>query len=178
MSDSLSISQARRIALAAQGFAKPRPSGRVDRRHLRKVMSRLQLLQLDSVPVVVRTQYMPLFSRLGPYPANLLDEIAYHSDEWFEAWSHEASLLPVEMEPWLRWSKKSASEGETWGRLYTLAKKDPAYVDSVLDQVKERGPLAAGDLEEPRRRSGDWWGSRSGGRGRARLALSDRCSRR
>ncbi len=124
-------------------------------------MRRLHLLQLDSVPVVVRTQYLPLFSRLGPYRAALLDEIAYDSDEWFEAWSHEASLLPVEMEPWLRWSKQSAREGETWGRLYTLAQKDPDYIESVLGQVKARGPLAAKDLEDPRRRSGDWWGSRS-----------------
>ena len=121
MSASISNSQARRIALAAQGFADARPSGRVDRRHLRKTMGRLQLLQLDSVPVVIRTQYMPLFSRLGPYRADLLDEIAYEADEWFEAWSHEASLLPVEMEPWLRWSKQSARDGETWGRLHTLA---------------------------------------------------------
>ncbi len=163
MSEQISKSQARRIALAAQGFADARPRGRVDRRHLRKVMGRLQLLQLDSVPVVVRTQYMPLFSRLGPYRAALLDEVAYHADEWFEAWSHEASLLPVEMEPWLRWSKASAREGKTWAHLYALAKKDPAYIEAVLGQVKARGPLAAGELEEPRRRSGNWWGSRSGG---------------
>ena len=163
MSDQLSISQARRIALAAQGFADARPHGRVDRRHLRKVMGRLQLLQLDSVPVVVRTQYMPLFSRLGPYRAEMLDEIAYHADEWFEAWSHEASLLPVEMEPWLRWSKANAREGQTWKHLYSLAQKDPGYVEEVLGQVEAQGPLAAGELEEPRRRSGNWWGSRSGG---------------
>ena len=163
MSNSISNRQARRLALAAQGFGQPRPGGRIDRRHLRKTMHRLELLQLDSVPVVVRTQYMPLFSRLGSYRRELLDEIAYDDDEWFEAWSHEASLLPVEMEPWLRWSKQSAREGQTWGRLYTLARKDPDYIESVLGEVKARGPIAAGDLEDPRRRSGDWWGSRSGG---------------
>jgi uncharacterized protein YcaQ len=163
MGEELSISQARRIALAAQGFAEARPSGRVDRRHLRKVMGRLQLLQLDSVPVVIRTQYMPLYSRLGAYRADLLDEIAYESDEWFEAWSHEASLLPVEMEPWLRWSKQRAREGETWGRLHALAQKDPGYIEAVLGEVKARGPLGASDLSEPRPRSGSWWGSRSGG---------------
>ena len=163
MSESISKSQARRIALAAQGFADLRPAGRVDRRHLRKTMGRLQLLQLDSVPVVIRTQYMPLFSRLGPYRADLLDEIAYEADEWFEAWSHEASLLPVEMEPWLRWSKQRARDGETWGRLHTLAQKDPGYIESVLAEVKSRGPLVAGELSDPRPRSGSWWGSRSGG---------------
>ena len=163
MSKQISISQARRIALAAQGFAEARPRGRVDRRHLRKVMGKLQLLQLDSVPVVIRTQYMPLFSRLGPYRADLLDEVAYHADEWFEAWSHEASLLPVEMEPWLRWSKARSREGETWAHLHSLSKKDPGYVKAVLDQVKTHGPLAARDLEQPRRRSGIGWGSRSSG---------------
>jgi len=163
MSEQISKSQARRIALAAQGFAEARPRGRIDRRHLRKVMGRLQLLQLDSVPVVVRTQYMPLFSRLGPYRRELLDQVAYRADEWFEAWSHEASLLPVEMEPWLRWSKANAREGQTWGHLYRLAQEDPGYIEAVLGQVKARGPLAAGELEEPRRRSGNWWGNRSGG---------------
>jgi uncharacterized protein YcaQ len=163
MTEKISLSQARRIALAAQGFAEPRPRGRVDRRHLRKTMGRLHLLQLDSVPVVIRTQYMPLFSRLGPYRADLLDEIAYEADEWFEAWSHEASLLPVETEPWLRWSKQRAREGETWGRLHALARKDPGYIEAVLGEVKARGPIAASELSEPRPRSGSWWGSRSGG---------------
>lgn len=139
MKTSLSKDEARRVALAAQGFAEPRPKGRVDRRHLRKVMRRLELLQLDSVPVVIRTQYMPLFSRLGPYDTELLDRVAYESDEWFEAWSHEASLLPVEMEPWLRWSKESARQGKTWKHLYKLAKNEPSYVDSVLAEVKARG---------------------------------------
>jgi len=157
----MSISEARRITLAAQGFATPRPAGRIDRRHLRKKMGELQLLQLDSVPVVIRTQYMPFFSRLGAYRTELLDEIAYGSDEWFEAWSHEASLVPVELEPWLRWSKQRAKEGETWGRLYSVALKESAYVDEVLGEVKARGPLTAGELTNPRRRSGEWWGSRS-----------------
>ena len=164
---SLSKSEAKRIALAAQGFAVARPAGRVDRRHLRKVMNRLHLLQLDSVPVVIRTQYMPLFSRLGPYRAELLDEVAYRptdgEHEWFEAWSHEASLLPVEMEPWLRWSKQRAREGATWGRLYKAAMREPGYVESVLAEVKDRGPLAAGELSDPRPNQGDWWGSRSAG---------------
>lgn len=99
----LSLSQARRLALGAQGFAERRPDGRIDRRHMRRLMGRLKLIQLDSVPVVIRTQYMPAFSRLGAYRSELLDEIAYTHDEWFEAWAHEASVLPVESEPLLRW---------------------------------------------------------------------------
>lgn len=158
----LSAARARRIALAAQGFRSPRPTRRVDRRHLRRVMSELNLLQLDSVPVVIRTQYMPPFSRLGPYRPGLLDEIAYRDDEWFEAWSHEASLVPVGDEPLLRWQKERARRGDTWSQLAALAREDPGYVDEVLEQVRE-GPLAPKDLREPRRRSGEWWGDRSDG---------------
>lgn len=165
--ETLSNAEARRVALAAQGLGETRPAGRVDRRHLRRVMRRIQLLQLDSVPVVIRTQYMPLFSRLGPYRAELLDEVAYRrhrgSHEWFEAWSHEASLLPVEMEPWLRWSKQRAREGQTWGRLHRTALEDPGYVERVLDEIRSRGSLAAGELSDPRPADGEWWGSRSAG---------------
>ncbi|MXZ52508.1 MAG: winged helix-turn-helix domain-containing protein [Acidimicrobiaceae bacterium] len=156
----LSISQARRIALAAQGFADPAPAGRVDRRHLRRVMGRVKLLQLDSVPVVIRTQYLPPFSRLGCYEASLLDRIAYRDDEWFEAWAHEASLLPVEDEPLLRWQKRRAEQGETWSNLVELARSESGYVAEVLAQVAEC-PLTAGELADPRRRDGEWWGSRS-----------------
>ena len=158
----LSAARARRIALAAQGFRSPRPTGGVDRRHLRRVMSELNLLQLDSVPVVIRTQYMPPFSRLGPYRPELLDEIAYRDDEWFEAWSHEASLVPVNDEPLLRWQKERARRGDTWGRLAALAREDPGYIEEVLEQVRE-SPLAPKELREPRRRSGEWWGDRSDG---------------
>jgi uncharacterized protein len=158
----VSASAARRIALAAQGFRDPRPTGAVDRRHLRRVMGRLQLLQLDSVPVVMRTQYMPAFSRLGPYEPDLLDRVAYRDDEWFEAWCHEASLIAVGDEPLLRWSKERARRGETWKHLAEFAAKDAAYVDEVLEQVRERR-LAPGELTEPRRRDGEWWGDRSFG---------------
>ena len=156
----LSISQARRIALAAQGFADPAPARRVDRRHLRRVMGRIRLLQLDSVPAVIRTQYLPPFSRLGCYEPSLLDRIAYRDDEWFEAWAHEASLLPVDDEPLLRWQKQRAEQGETWSNLVELARSESGYVAEVLAQVKER-PLTAGELADPRRRDGEWWGSRS-----------------
>lgn len=158
----LSLPRARRISLAAQGFRGLRPKGRVDRRHLRRVMSEINLLQLDSVPVVIRTQYMPPFSRLGPYRPELLDEIAYRDDEWFEAWSHEASLVPVGDEPLLRWQKERARSGATWSRLAALASEDPGYIEEVLSQVRQ-GPLAPRELREPRRRSGEWWGDRSDG---------------
>lgn len=123
-------------------------------------MGRLKLLQLDSVPVVVRTQYLPPFSRLGRYDRSLLDRIAYTDDEWFEAWAHEASLMPVGDEPLLRWQKQRAEQGDTWKHLADLARSEPGYVAEVLAQVAER-PLTAGELADPRRRDGEWWGSRS-----------------
>jgi uncharacterized protein YcaQ len=160
MSRSISIVQARRIALGAQGFRDPAPRTVVDRRHLRRVMGRLKLLQLDSVPVVIRTQYMPMFSRLGQYRPELLDRMAYRDDEWFEAWAHEASLLPVEDEPLLRWSKARSRAGETWKGLVELAEREPGYVAEVLAQVAER-PLVVGELADQRPREGEWWGTRS-----------------
>lgn len=125
-------------------------------------MSRINLLQLDSVPVVIRTQYLPPFSRLGPYRPELLDTLAYRDDEWFEAWSHEASLAPVADEPLLRWQKERARRGQTWKQLAALAHADPGYIEEVLAQVRQR-PLAPRDLREPRRRRGEWWGDRSDG---------------
>lgn len=159
----LSISQARRLTLGAQGFAdKPDPRG-VNRRDLRRMMGRLKLLQLDSVPVIIRTQYLPAFSRLGPYRAELLDEIAYRDDEWFEAWAHEASLMPVEREPQLRWLKARARNGQTWKGLVEFAKREAKYIDAVYDEVSERGPLLASELSEPRRVESTGWGRSSQG---------------
>ena len=160
MTTSISRVQAKRIALAAQGFCDPQPRGAVDRRHLRRVMGRLKLLQLDSVPVVIRTQYMPAFSRLGSYEPELLDRVAYRDDEWFEAWAHEASLLPVGDEPLLRWHKARSAAGGTWRGLVELAEREPGYVAEVLAQVAER-PLAASELADQRPREGEWWGTRS-----------------
>ncbi len=161
--EEMSTPQARRLALGAQGFADQRPTGRIDRRHMRKLMRRLKLLQLDSVPVLIRAHYMPAFSRLGPYRTALFDEIAYQHDEWFEAWAHEASVVPVESEPLLRWQKQRARRGDTWQGLVRFAKEQPEYVRSVLDEIAERGPILTSELRDPRPRTGDWWASRSWG---------------
>ncbi len=159
----MSLDVARRVALGAQGFADHAPANRVDRRHMHRVMSRLRVLQLDSIPVVIRTQYMPFYSRLGPYDPSLLDDIAYGDDSWFEAWAHEASLLPVASEPLFRWMRDRALGGATWKHLYDTAQREPAYMESVLDEVRERGAVTGGELSDPRKMAGDasGWGSRS-----------------
>ena len=137
----LGLAAARRIALAAQGFADRPPSGRVDVRHFRRVVGRLGLLQLDSVQAVCRSHYLPVYSRLGAYDRAALDRWLWHSGEMFEAWLHEASILPVDREPSLRWLRARARAGGTWAGLAALANERADYVASVLDEVVCRGPI-------------------------------------
>ena len=155
---SLSALQARRIALAAQGFTDPPAGGRVDRRHLRRVLRRVGLLQLDSVNVAVRAHYMPLFSRLGPYPMTAVDDLAYRHGELFEYWGHEASLLPPQLHPLFRWRMARAKSGAMWPGLATIADRRPDFVAGVFDEVVARGPVRTADVEEgPRVRRGTMW---------------------
>ncbi|MGE0877172.1 MAG: winged helix-turn-helix domain-containing protein [Acidimicrobiia bacterium] len=153
----LSLAQARRIALAAQGFSQSRPNGAVDRRHVRKVFDRIGLIQIDSVNVLVRSQELPLFARLGAHRRDLLPSMAA-SGELFEYWGHEASLLPVSLHPLLRWRMDEARRGNTWHGLARLAREKPAFVEDVFDQVRDRGPIATSDLTHGNERSGTWWG--------------------
>ena len=106
------MKEARRIALGAQGFGKPRPEGAIGRGHLRRTLDRTALLQIDSVSALVRAHYLPLFSRLGDYSAALLDEAAWgRRRTLFEYWAHEASLLPLELHPLLRWRMERGGRG-------------------------------------------------------------------
>ncbi|MGW0433881.1 winged helix-turn-helix domain-containing protein [Micromonospora sp. NPDC003197] len=155
--ESLSPAQARRIALTAQGFADPLPTGVPDRRHLRRVLGRIGLLQMDSVNVLQRAHYLPLYSRLGPYPTSLLDRAAYQGPrELFEYWGHEASLLPVEAHPALRW-RMAAARTEAWGGMRQIATEQPQLVEWVRDEVRARGPLTAAEIEhDAPRETGNW----------------------
>ncbi len=155
---------ARRTALAAQGFADPRPTGAVTRRHLVRVLGRIRLLQLDSVTVLARAHYLPMFSRLGPYPRDLLDDAAWDHPMrrprlLVECWAHEASLVPVGDWPLLH---SGAKDPGWWQRYGELAARAPELVMAVLDAVKERGPISAGALERElgagvRAAPGSWW---------------------
>ena len=156
--DSLSLDRARRIALAAQGFADPKPAGPVTRRHLRRLFDRVGLIQIDSVNVLQRSHYLPPFARLGPYRSELLDDMAYRHRELFEYWGHEASLIPVRLYPLFRWHMARASEGDAWGRMTRMIRERPEYVQRVLADVRANGPIAISELHDPGERAGEGWG--------------------
>jgi uncharacterized protein YcaQ len=160
----LTTGQARRVAVAAQGFAEPKPRGPVTRAHLRRLISRIQVLQLDSVSVAVRAHYAPVFSRLGSYDREVLDRAAWqHSARaprlLVEYWAHEAALMAVDDWPLLRWRMREYRHGR-WGT--QIVKKNPKLADDIVAAVAELGPSTAGQIEahleaEPRGRKGPWW---------------------
>jgi uncharacterized protein YcaQ len=161
----LSNAEARRIALAAQRF--DASSTLRSARDVASMVRKLGAVQIDSVNVLVRSHYLPLFSRLGPYARELLDRAAYadRARRLFEYWGHEASFLPVQMYPLFRWRMDRARRGEgTWGRLRRYATEHQDLVNAALAQIRERGPLGASELEAadpagfPARSSGGWWG--------------------
>ncbi|ADB30728.1 protein of unknown function DUF1006 [Kribbella flavida DSM 17836] len=154
----LSQAQARRIALAAQGFTDPRPKGVPDRRALNRVLGRIGLLQIDSVNVLSRAQYLPLYSRLGPYPRDLLDRASGKAPRRLvEYWAHEASLIPVETHPLLRWRMARATT-EAWGGPRSIAAERPDLLKQVLADVRDQGPLTARQIDDDVERARDHWG--------------------
>jgi uncharacterized protein len=153
----LSARQARRIALAAQGLADPRPAAAPSRRALKTLIDRLGVVQIDSVNVLARTHYLPVFSRLGPYPREMLEEAAWgKKPSLFEYWGHEASLLPMALQPLFRWRMERARAGATWTGLARFARERRGYIDEVLARIEREGPLAGGDFAEGPRQAG-WW---------------------
>ncbi|CAN7208103.1 winged helix-turn-helix domain-containing protein [Phenylobacterium sp. LjRoot219] len=164
--DSLTPAEARRIALAAQGFGAARPAGEVGKRQLLKTIARLGAVQIDSVNVVSRTHYLPAFSRLGAYPRALLEELAWgKKPELFEYWGHEASLLPLASQPLLRWRMADAHDGVgVWRGIARYLREHRPQVDRALAQIRDRGPLAASELELGIKGNGGWWGWSEGKR--------------
>ena len=175
---SLSLAAARRIALAAQGFDRARPAARRDLRQVGRVLDRVGLVQLDSVNVLVRSHYLPLFSRLGPYAdrAARPRRVTARRRTLFEYWGHEASLLPVALQPLLRWRMERAKRGEgTVAARRALAPRAPA----VRRQGARRRSATAGRWRlatSARRGRGQrpWWGWSEAKRG-ARVAVLGRC---
>jgi uncharacterized protein YcaQ len=155
----LSAADARRVALRAQGFGNARCGGGA--RAVMSVFDRIGLVQIDSVNVIVRSHYFPLFSRLGAYDVKLLERLVWEKRgrKLFEYWGHEASLIPLALHPLFRWRMARAARGEgTWGRVAAIAREKPDFVKAILREVEQRGPLASGDIAEHRSTGGGWWG--------------------
>jgi uncharacterized protein len=166
-----SPAEARRIALAAQGFGAAKPAA-PEAGHFKKLTRRLGVVQIDSVNVLARAHYLPAFSRLGGYETELLHQAAYagRRRHLFEYWAHEASYVPVETYPLLRWRMDRAASGsDIYGGLAQIAREKPDYVERIYEEVRQRGPIAAGELEgraaeDAAPRSAGWWGWSDGKR--------------
>jgi len=160
MIETLSAKTARRMALAAQSFGKARPAA-PGRRHVLSTIETLGLLQIDSVNVVSRSHYLPLFSRLGDYPRALLEDVAWGKKPVLaEYWGHEASLMPRELHPLFRWRMEDARTGVgVWKGVAKFLDTHPDLIAKALDEIRRRGPLSAGELEiGAKKGSGGWWG--------------------
>ncbi len=155
----LSAAQARRLALAAQGLGK-RPEGAASRRSLLALIGRLGVLQLDSVNVVSRSHYLPLFSRVGTYDRALLEDLAWGKrPALIEYWAHEASLILPETQPLLRWRMADALAGKgVWKGVARFLREQPGLIDAVRAQIVDMGPLAASEIMVGQKGEGGWWG--------------------
>ncbi|MCP2030301.1 uncharacterized protein YcaQ [Okibacterium sp. HSC-33S16] len=157
MNDTLSPALARRVALAAQGLGRTRPAT-VGTRQLHGLVDRLEVLQIDSVNVFERSHYLPVFARLGAFDKSQLDRLTFSPGRYIEYWGHEATLMPVESWPLFRWRMKafrqrSLSDPDSWAHAHG------PFLQWLRDELAEKGPLAASEVEhDANRRTGPWWG--------------------
>jgi uncharacterized protein YcaQ len=163
----LTIEQARHLAIDAQGLARPRPA-RADARALRAAIDTVEVLQLDAINVLERTQFLVPFARVGAYDVGRLHDLTGPGGELFEYWAHAASLVPMGRHPLLRWRMAQAGSPDD-GSAYSARRRafeveHADYIAAGLGEVRERGALAASQLLDPRRRNGEWWQRRSLGR--------------
>ena len=155
--DSLSIADARALALAAQGFDTARPKTKATQRHVDALLSRLGVIQIDSVNVLVRSQELPLFSRLGNHNRNAIPK-ATEQQKLFEYWGHKAAHLPVEIHPLFRWKMEAARLGKAkhWG-LTSFYDDNKAFVKRMLKHVEKNGPTTSRELSTRTEKKGTWW---------------------
>ncbi|BBP64085.1 MULTISPECIES: winged helix-turn-helix domain-containing protein [Pseudomonas] len=158
---SFTLKQARRLALAAQGFDGRSPPASVQPSRLNRLIERLGVLQIDSVNALVRSHYLPLFSRLGTYNPDLLDQAAWSQGRrrtLFEYWGHEASLLPMALYPLMRWRMQRAARGEgIYQQLARFGQERQDVIRRVLASVRAQGAVGAGSLSTRQEKAGPWW---------------------
>ena len=157
----IGLAEARHLALAAQGFGLRRGDAPSRWPAMAKALEHVGLLQIDSVSALIRSHYLPLYSRLGPYPREILDSrtLAGKRRSHFEYWGHEASFLPITSYPLFRWRMDDARQGkDIYGGLYRFARNNPAAIRNILDRLRIDGPMAARALAPTEKKSGPWWG--------------------
>ncbi len=154
--DALTIGEARRLALVAQGFGTRTRGVAATQRHLDQVFGRIGLIQIDSVNVLVRSQELPLFARLGNHRRDLIPA-AHAGKRLFEYWGHAASHIPVEAYPLFRWKMEAARKGAMWGGVAEFARTNRAFVRRILAHVSNNGPVVAGDVSTRVGPKGPWW---------------------
>jgi uncharacterized protein YcaQ len=143
----ISLADARRIALAAQGFGRPRPARRATIAQLKRTVEQLGLLQLDYVNVLVPAHYLVPFSRLGPYDRKALDELVYVRRELTEQPAHEASIVPTAR--WALFRHRADNFDRRTQALARFIARNAAYLEEVLGHVRARGPLRPEALPDP-----------------------------
>jgi uncharacterized protein len=160
-SSSLTLREARRLALSSQGFGKSKSAAASGWSAQDQALKKLHLLQIDSVNVLSRSHYLPLFSRLGNYDRNALDARTLQTDgrEFFECWAHEASLVRMELHPLMRWRMNRAHKGDgIYRSMRDFAHSEKTYLKNILQFVKSHGPTAQSDLPDKSKGEGGWWG--------------------
>lgn len=154
MTRTISLDQARAIAIAAQGLDR-RPA-KVDQATLQQTVQRMQIVQIDTINVVARAPYFVLWSRLGDYDPAWFDQLQYPAGQLFEYWAHAASFLPIELFPLLR--PAMLRYIHDWHRSRRWLEENKVVADGVIAMIRERGPLRSADFEAPADHAGGgWW---------------------
>jgi uncharacterized protein len=160
-SDSLSLTEARRIALFAQGFQGQARETKPTWTKIARTVDDLQLLQIDSVNVLVRSHYLPLYARLGDYDRAGLDKRSFDNAhrQFFECWAHEASIVPLALHPLMRWRMERAKRGDgIYSHLDKFGKDNRSFLKSTLSHIAKNGPIRGADVPGGGKSQGSWWG--------------------
>jgi uncharacterized protein YcaQ len=156
----ISASEARRIALAAQGFDRERPATAADVRHYRRAMAAIAVLQLDFVNVLIPAHFLMIYSRLGNYDRSRFERFLYDSGEHIEQWAHEASIVASSDWPLLAHRRKAFKQWKN-SSLHKMP-KSAAYLEDILRRVTQQAGTTSKDLpaiKGPERKPGDWYRS-------------------
>jgi uncharacterized protein len=160
-SDTLSLAEARRIAIVSQSADDGQSRDSATRADVRRLIEKLGVLQIDSVNVLARAHLLPVYSRLGVYDTADIDTLAYDGRrrKLFEYWGHAASYLPVGMQPLFRWRMANAAAGKgIYGGIARFGVERKALINQLRSEIEKRGPVAVGDFEAHENRKAGWWG--------------------